>query len=302
MPVPARLLAIAFAALAMPATGALAQRLPVGATVTSASITGYAQLDADIDGGGDFHGSGVFAIGSVLRQFTPELTAGLTLRYDYEDWKFSGSSAFGAAPWGQINRPSVGATLVYATDAGLSFTALPSVQWAYESGASTGDALNWGAIFAVSKTYSKDLTLGIGMGAYREIDKNKVFPVVLVDWRIDDRLRLANPVQAGPAGGAGLELAWTLDDRWEFAGGGAWRTYRFRLDRNGPTPDGIGEKESIPLLARATWRPTPASRLDFYAGVALAGKLTVYDQDNNELVSRDVDPAPLLGLTFQTRF
>jgi len=302
MPVPARLLAIAFAALAMPATGALAQRLPVGATVTSASITGYAQLDADIDGGGDFHGSGVFGIGSVLRQFTPELTAGLTLRYDYEDWKFSGSSAFGAAPWGQINRPSVGATLVYATDAGLSFTALPSVQWAYESGASTGDALNWGAIFAVSKTYSKDLTLGIGMGAYREIDKNKVFPVVLVDWRIDDRLRLANPVQAGPAGGAGLELAWTLDDRWEFAGGGAWRTYRFRLDRNGPTPDGIGEKESIPLLARATWRPTPASRLDFYAGVALAGKLTVYDQDNNELVSRDVDPAPLLGLTFQTRF
>lgn len=302
MPVPARLLAIAFAALAMPATGALAQRLPVGATVTSASITGYAQLDADIDGGGDFHGSGVFAIGSVLRQFTPELTAGLTLRYDYEDWKFSGSSAFGAAPWGQINRPSVGATLVYATDAGLSFTALPSVQWAYESGASTGDALNWGAIFAVSKTYSKDLTLGIGMGAYREIDKNKVFPVVLVDWRIDDRLRLANPVQAGPAGGAGLELAWTLDDRWEFAGGGAWRTYRFRLDRNGPTPDGIGEKESIPLLARATWRPTSASRLDFYAGVALAGKLTVYDQDNNELVSRDVDPAPLLGLTFQTRF
>ena len=302
MPVPARLLAIAFAALAMPATGALAQRLPVGATVTSASITGYAQLDADIDGGGDFHGSGVFAIGSVLRQFTPELTAGLTLRYDYEDWKFSGSSAFGAAPWGQINRPSVGATFVYATDAGLSFTALPSVQWAYESGASTGDALNWGAIFAVSKTYSKDLTLGIGMGAYREIDKNKVFPVVLVDWRIDDRLRLANPVQAGPAGGAGLELAWTLDDRWEFAGGGAWRTYRFRLDRNGPTPDGIGEKESIPLLARATWRPTSASRLDFYAGVALAGKLTVYDQDNNELVSRDVDPAPLLGLTFQTRF
>ena len=302
MSVPARFLAAALAALTLPSAGALAQRLPVGATVTSASITGYAQLDADIDGGGDFHGSGVFAIGSVLRQFTPELTAGLSLRYDYEDWKFSGANAFGAAPWGQIHRPSVGATLVYATDSGLRFTALPSVQWAYESGASTGDALNWGAVLAVSRAYSKDLTLGIGAGVFREIDKTKAFPVVLVDWRISDRLRLTNPTPAGPAGGAGLELAWTLDDRWEFAGGGAWRTYRFRLDRNGPYPDGIGEKESIPLLVRATWRPSATSRIDFYAGAAVAGSLTVYDRDNHELVSQDAAPAPLLGLTFQTRF
>ena len=302
MPVPARLLVSAAAALAFAAGGALAQRLPVGATVTSATITGYAQLDADIDGGGDFHGGGVFAIGSVLRQFTPELTAGLTLRYDYEDWTFSGPTAFGAGPWGRLHRPSVGATFVYAADAGLTFTAMPSVQWAYESGASTGDALNWGAILAVSKAYSKDLTLGIGAGIFREIDETKVFPVVLVDWRIDDRLRLTNPTPAGPAGGAGLELAWTLDDRWEIAGGGAWRTFRFRLDRNGPYPDGIGEKESIPLLLRATWRPAPSSRLDFYAGVAIAGKLTVYDRDNRELVAQDFDPAPLLGLTFQSRF
>ena len=125
MPVPARLLVSAAAALAFAAGGALAQRLPVGATVASATITGYAQLDADIDGGGDFHGGGVFAIGSVLRQFTPELTAGLTLRYDYEDWTFSGPTAFGAASWGRLHRPSVGATFVYAADAGLTFTAMP---------------------------------------------------------------------------------------------------------------------------------------------------------------------------------
>ena len=128
MSVPARLLAVALAALALPSAGALAQRLPVGATVTSGSITAYTQLDADIDGGGDFHGSGVFAIGSVLRQFTPELTAGFTLRYDYEDWKFSSPAAFGAAPWGQLHRPSIGATFVYAADAGLTFTAIPTIQ------------------------------------------------------------------------------------------------------------------------------------------------------------------------------
>ena len=90
-------------------------------------------------------------------------------------------------------------------------------------------------------------------GDLREIDETKAFPFVLVDWRINDRLRLANPTQAGPAGGAGLELAWTLDDRWEIAGGGAWRTYRFRLDRNGPTPDGIGESRGVPLFLRTSY-------------------------------------------------
>ncbi|MFO1306901.1 MAG: DUF6268 family outer membrane beta-barrel protein [Burkholderiales bacterium] len=304
MPAPLRFLGpvLALASLAVATTGAQAQRLPVGATVASASLTGFAQLDAGIDGGGDVKGSGAYAIGSVVRQFTPELSAGLTLRYDYEHWTFSGENAFGGAPFGSIHRPSVGASLVYATDAGIAFTALPTVQWAYASGASTADALNWGAILAVSRTFSKDLTLGIGAGVYREIDKTEAFPVLLVDWRIDERWRVSNPVPAGPAGGAGLEVAYTIDDRWELAAGGAWRRYRFRLDENGATPDGIAERQSIPLLARATWRPTPASRLDLYAGVALAGEITLYDRNGQKLVSRDIDPAALFGITLQSRF
>lgn len=302
MPAFLRFPALATLALALAAPAAQAQRLPVGATVVNASVTGFAQLDADIDGGGELKGSGAFATGSIARQFTPEVTAGVTLRYDYESWTFSGPSAFGDAPWGTIHRPGIGASFVYATDAGIAFTALPSVQWAYASGASTGDALNWGAILAVSRTFSPDLTLGFGAGVYREIDKTVALPVLLVDWRINDRWRVSNPVPAGPAGGAGLELAWAPDDRWEFAAGGAWRKFRFRLDRNGPTPDGVGEKQSIPLLARATWRPTSATRLDLYAGVALAGQLTVYDRNNHELVSRDVDPAPVLGMTLRSSF
>jgi len=296
----ARLVASTLAAIAC--TTAAAQGLPVGATTSTASITAYAQLDADIDGGGQARSSGVFAIGGVTHRFTSAITAGFGVRYDQENWRWSGDNAFGGEPFTRIHRPGIDATFVYATDSGLAFLARPTVQWAYASGASTGDALNWGAVLAVSKVFSPDLTLGVGAGVFREIDENKAFPVLLVDWRINDRLRLTNPSQAGPAGGAGLELAWTVDDRWEIAAAGAWRRYRFRLDQNGSIPDGIGEREAIPLLARATWRPTPASRVDFYAGVALAGQITLYDRNNNEVVSRDLDPAPLLGLTLQSRF
>lgn len=290
------------AALAAFPAVALAQGLPVGATVFNASATAVAQLESGLDRGGDVRGAAFFASVGATRQFTPELTAGASFRYEFEDWSFPGANVFGGSPWGQIHRPGVAATLVYAHASGYAFTAIPSVQWAYESGASTGDALNWGAILAVSRRFSKDLMVGIGAGVFREIDETEVFPVVLFDWKIDDRLRLGNPYQGGPAGGAGIEITWTANDRWELAGGAAWRTFRFRLDRDGPTPDGIGEREQLPLFARASYRPSTGSRLDFYAGVSLAGKLTVYDRDNRELVSEDHDPAPLLGITFQSRF
>jgi len=299
---PIRVLPLALAALPFVTSMAAAQGLPVGATVANASLTAYTQLDADIDGGGEAKFSGAFALGSVTRRFSQAVTAGVSLRYDYEKWDWSGANDLGGEPWNRLHRPGLGATFVYATPDGLAFTVLPAIEWAYESGASTGDALNWGAAFAVSKRFSPDLMLGVGAGVYREIDDDVVIPVLLVDWRISDRLRVGNPAQTGPAGGAGLELVWTPGDRWEFAAGGVWRSYRFRLDRDGPVPDGIGEKSSLPLLARATWRPTPSTRLDFYAGAAVAGEITLHDRDNNEIVSRDMDPAALFGVTFGARF
>ena len=68
MPAPLRHLGpvLTLAALAVATTGVHAQRLPVDATVASASVTGFAQLDARIDGGGDVKGSGAYAIGSVV--------------------------------------------------------------------------------------------------------------------------------------------------------------------------------------------------------------------------------------------
>ncbi|MCE7878816.1 MAG: hypothetical protein DYH14_16185, partial [Betaproteobacteria bacterium PRO3] len=40
---------------------ASAQGLPAGASVANASVTGWSQLDADIDGGGETRGYGAFA-------------------------------------------------------------------------------------------------------------------------------------------------------------------------------------------------------------------------------------------------
>ena len=79
----------------------------------------------------------------------------------------------------------------------------PEFEWSYESGASASDAKNFGAVLRRDRFFSPTLVLGIGAGVFRQIDKTRVFPLLIVNWQIDDQWRVSNPFQAGPAGGAG---------------------------------------------------------------------------------------------------
>ena len=113
-PTAARSLAVAaaFAAAAsLPAT-AIAQ---ADAMSSSVSVSGLATFNSNLDGnGGSFDWSGAIASGSLKRQLSPEWSIGFNVGYQYERWSFSSPSAFGSqAPWGTINRPSVGFNLGY---------------------------------------------------------------------------------------------------------------------------------------------------------------------------------------------
>jgi hypothetical protein len=282
--------------------GAHAQAPATGNVTASAALTGLAQFDTDLDGGGSFHWTGGIASASLAQQFTPELAAGLRLQYDYQQWSFDNPTAFGGvAPWESLNLPSVGVSVTYAPSADLRFTVAPAVEWAYESGASTGDALLYGAVASAAKVFSPDLVLGLGAGVFRQIDENKIFPFLVVNWKIDDRWRLTNPFPAGPVGGAGLELVYTMD-QWQFAGGATYRSYKFRLKDDGPTPGGIGEHRFVPVYVRAGRQLAPRTTLDLYAALLVGGRLTVQDANGNDRFQSDYSTAPVVGLTLAHRF
>src|SRR4030095_12500651 len=99
----------------------------------------------------------------------------------------------------------------------LTLRIAPTIGWGYESGASTGEALIYGAIVSATKVFSPSLLLGVGAGVVRPIDGTEVSPFLIVNWQIDEHWRIANSFRAGPAGGAGVELAYTVDDLWELA-------------------------------------------------------------------------------------
>ena len=298
---PARLLLLPVLAAAS-ITAAAAQSLPPGTVVTRGAVTGFGQFDTDLDSGGSFSWEAIAISGEVLRQFTPQLAAGLSLRYEYENWRFSDPKKFGGrAPWDNVHLPQLGASFVYTPTPEWTVLFAPAVEWSYEQGASTSDAINYGAVLVASHRFSPTLTLGAGAAVFRQLDETKTFPFIAIDWKINDQWTLTNPLPAGPMGGAGLELTYEPGNGWEAGFGGAYRSYQFRLDRDGPVPDGIGEQRFIPLFVRLS-RDFGASSVDLYAAALVNGRLTVKNANGIELAREDYGTAPALGLSFRHRF
>ncbi|MBE0605044.1 MAG: hypothetical protein IH610_02010 [Deltaproteobacteria bacterium] len=278
---------------------------PGGAPMGSASVAaGYLhEFGTGTSGGGEFSVSRAFVHADVTGATGTTTLLGLGLSYDREEYAFSGPSGLsGPAPWGTIQRIGFSPSIIHSISPYWRILVAPSVGYAGEEGADPGDALVYGAVLSATKTVGPDLSLGFGAGAFRQIDRWRVFPFLSVRWRINDRWRLSNPLRVGPAGPAGLELAYSLDGNWEAAAGGAYRSYRFRLDENGTFPGGIGEIRGIPLFARLsrTWRH--GWRADLYAGVVLGGKLDIENVQGDRLGSASFDPAPLAGLFVTRKF
>ena len=303
MPTQRRFDLVAAIVLAPTASGAIAQSATTNPVSLSASLTGIGQLDARLDQGAKFSWNGVLVQGSASRQFTAEFSAALSLRYGYESWHFDEPSALGTvAPWGHINRPAVGFRIAQQIAPQLGVFIAPELEWSYESGASASDAKTFGAVFGATQYFSPTLVLGVGAGVFRQIDKTRVFPLLIVNWQIDDQWRVSNPFQAGPAGGAGLELVRALGSQWELAAGASFRDYRFRLRDDGPAPGGIGRNEGVPVFARLTRQLGPQGHVDLYAGAVTAGKLRVLDATGATLSSSSYHPAPLLAASATLNF
>jgi hypothetical protein len=287
-------LAVLLAAVSSPSG---AQQSESARPLSSVSVAALARLNANLDGGGDFAVNGIVAKGTLGRAFGSSFTAGLTLGYGYEDWRFGTPGALGAAaPWGAIHAPSIGAGMRYRYSDALTFLVSPQVEWDYEKGASTSDAVSYGAVVGALYTYSRALTLGVGAAAFRQIDDTKIFPFLIVNWQINDRLLLSNPLEAGPTGGPGLELTYEINDAWDAGVGVAFRETRFRLRRDGPVPDGIGRDKGVPVFAHLAFSPSQALTVDFYAGAIVDGNVRVLDQNGSTVTSADYDAQPVFGI------
>lgn len=295
--------AVACTALTVSMSAVHAQSLSPGQTAGQVNLRGMNQFKTGLDGGGDFDWYEVGARIAALHQFSPTFAAGASLDYSYQKWNWSNPGAFGSlAPWSAINTTKLGLNLTYSPSPDLRFSVIPTIEWSGESGVGTSDSALYGGLASVSKTFSPDLTLGIGAGVFREFDKTSAFPFLVINWKITDKLTLKNPLPAGPAGGAGLELEYAANDRWTLGVGGTWRKYRFRLNDSGPFAGGIGQNRMIPVFARASYAFSRTTAVDLYAFATFAGNVQAQSADQQTTLNTGYDTGIGLAVNFTHRF
>ncbi len=271
---------------------------------SSFSFTGalVEQMDSDFDNGGSYSVSSILLRASVLKPVSRSTRVGFNFNYDFSDYNFTDPVAFGGiSPWNKIHNLTFGVPVIARFKERWSILAIPSLSVIKESNASTSDALAYGAVFAFNYSFRADRRLGLGAGIFERVDEFRAFPFISVNWHFTDRLRLINPLRAGPTGPAGLELAYDLNSNWEFGAGAAYRSFRFRLNDQGIAPGGVGEQSGLLAFARFSRRFGPKYKLYFYAGAALNGDLRLEDRNNQRLVTAPHGTAPLLAVSFTGR-
>ncbi len=261
------------------------------------------QFNAPVDGGGKLNVARYNSALDMSGRVSKDLRLGLGLAYEYDEYDFSGLTKFPVArPWSGVNRFGISFPVNYSFTDNWRLFVSPSIQWSGESGAEWDDALSYGAVTGISYKIRPNAVIGLGAGVYSNIEKTTVFPYLTVNWQVTERLRIVNPFRTSPAGPAGLELAYAIDKYWETGLGAAYRSYRFRLEEDGPIPNGIGEYKTVPVFARISYKFMPQIRIDVYGGATFVNKIYIEDRDGDELFRTKTDISPLIGLTFMARF
>jgi hypothetical protein len=290
------------------ATSAHAQNIgqqspPSGSINTLVNVNGISQFNTNLSSGGSFSWQDANVSLTSRYQIDANSSIGINLREGYQHWTWTNSGGSTTkALWTGIQSPGVGLSYFQKFNDGWSAGITPMIDWIGENGVGTAGSATYGAIGSASKEFSKDLTLGLGAGVFRQIDQTKIFPYLVINWNINDKWRLSNPLPAGPAGGAGLELSYALSDQWQLGGGAAYRSYRFRLNNSNGTPNGIGQNSFAPVFARLTYFVNKSSRADLYLGANAGGKLSVTDSSGNTSYSSNYQTGLAAALSFSTRF
>jgi hypothetical protein len=266
------------------------------------------QFTADLDDGGDLSIERGFGVVSGNAEISPSVALGLRASWEGAWYDFDRTSVLtlgtGSQPWRAVQGVQLGGRAQWKVNESWSLSAGLFVGAAGENDADAEDALSFGGTIAAAWRANDRLTLGGGVLAATQIEDDAlVIPLLLIDWRITEGLRLSNV--AGPEAyptGAGLELICDALPSWEFGIGGRWEARRFRLDDSGPAPKGVGEDSGLGVWFRAGYRPTERLRIDALVGVMLAEELELEDRDGRSLASDEVDPAPFVGLFASYRF
>ncbi|NEV61899.1 hypothetical protein [Thiorhodococcus minor] len=261
------------------------------------------QLGSELEGGGNFSVDRAFLQAGLTYAMGRQRRISLAIGAGTDSYDMSAGLGLADAPWERVDQLRLSLPITWAFDERWSLFALPTLRSQGESGVGSTDATTGGALAAIAYRVGERLTIGPGLGALTQLeDSISLFPILVIDWQITDRLSLQTGRGLGASQGPGLELALQLSDSWSLGLGGRSESLRFRLSDDGPAPNGVGEDSSVPLYLSATYARGRDLRISAVAGMEVNGELRLEDASGRRLAREDYDRAPFLGATFEIRF
>ncbi len=261
------------------------------------------QFDTDLDDGGSYNAKRFSVQAGQSYSWDPRTSVSLALGYNYDGYSFSQGAGIAAiTPWEDIHSVSLGLPMRKGIGEDWSAFLIPSIRSTGESGSTFDETITGGVLTGFSYRFGDRLTIGPGIGVVSQLeDSATVFPVIIINWKITDKLSLETGRGLAATLGPGLTLNYQANREWNFAIGGRYEKLRFRLDKDGAVPGGIGEDKSFPVFASCTYSVSPKTAVSLIGGVEFGGELVLEDSDGNRIRKESSDPGGFLGFTFGIR-
>lgn len=266
---------------------------------------GVHQSEADLkDSAGGFSKDRWFVSAGVDYAWDQRTSIGISVGGGQSNYDFNDESEFaGGVPWNKIDDTRVTMTGRFGFGETGSVFIIPTLRFSGEKDASSSDSSTWGVFAAAMWRVKENLTIGPGIGIFSRLENGtKFFPVLAIDWDINDRWNLSTGRGLASSQGPGLTLSYKLNEDWSLGLAGRYENVEFRLDNEGPAAGGVGRDQSMPMVFTANLTPNKKLSLSVFTGLEFAGKLKLKDSMGVVVEESDYDPALLFGATFEYRF
>ena len=268
------------------------------------------QFNTSLDDGGSFSVNRAFLGAGAGYQISQDVGLDFSISSEVDSYSFRGGGTFaqeaGGVPWTTTIDLTLGSAVRWKINERWQLRGATFFGWAAEHDADFGNAFYGGGIIAGSYTFSRDLTLGGGLLVASRLEDNVLLiPALLVDWRINERLRVTNV--RGPVtypASAGVEILYNLEEHLDLSIGFRYTYRRFRLNDEGPSRirNGVGTERSFPFWLRLQWQPLKRFRIHLLGGISFGERLELQESNGDLIAKQDVNPAPFVALFCDIKF
>jgi hypothetical protein len=283
---------------ATPTTGAAGEpipeaRYPIDVAVTLFGTHAFESDFSDIAGGVGVTRAGLEV--GLRRQMDERSRLSLSIGLETSNYDFSSDTALGGGgePWDNTVQASISAVYTRQATQQWSWFFGGGVDTSFELDANVGKSFTGGLFGGAAYAVNENLSIGGGVAVRSRLEDSGLFlPIVSLDWKFNDQWRLSNSNELNSTGAA---LSFSPNERLTLSLHAAYQGRAFRLDEDGPFPDGVGRDSRIPVWLQARYAFSPRAMATVAAGYVVWQEYTILDQNGNELDQQEADGTPFVA-------